>query len=130
MAGGASRSFQLVNYLLLVLLGLVAFLLLADFGRQLVTNQQRHTELQEIEEELSAAIQQEKELEERLRYSRSNAAAEAWARQLGWTRADERAVVIVDADQYSSTDPLNPAGQSSSAPSSGDGLWSLLFSRP
>ena len=130
MAVTTSRSSQLVNYLLLLVLGLVSLFLLADLGRQLVISQQRHGQLLEEEENLQATMQQEAALEEQLRYSRSHSAAEAWGRTLGWTRADEHSVVIVDPDQYSSSAPLDSQKQSSSGPQSGDGLWGLLFSRP
>ena len=90
MAVTTGRSSQLVNYLLLLLLGLVSLLLLADLGRQLVISQQRHGQLLEEEENLQATMEQEAALEERLKYSRSHSAAEAWGRTLGWTRADTR----------------------------------------
>jgi hypothetical protein len=130
MTATTSRSSQLVSYLLLVLLGLVTLLSLADFGRQLVINQQQHEDLVEVEDKLQLAIHQEEQLEERLRYGRSKAAAEAWGRELGWTRADERSVVIVEAGQFSSSDALDAPRQSSAEPSSGDGLWALLLNRP
>ena len=115
------------SQIVLILLGILILYLAVDFGRQVIISQQRRNDLREVQAQMGASLQRQAELKKQLEYSQSNAAAEAWARDQGWVKANEVPVVIVaPSDASGSTTQGGEAGGSASD-SILNQWWDLFF---
>ena len=90
----ALRLFSLGNFLLIATILLILYMG-SSFVHQINTYLQRRDESDQMKQRLEAAHQEEVLLQEELEYVQSAEAAEAWARENGWAKADEVAVVVV-----------------------------------
>jgi cell division protein FtsB len=86
-----------VNQIALLVMGALIVYLVVDFGRQVVLSQQRHDELQRVEEQIATVVQKEEELKKQLDWAQSPEAAEAFAREQGWAKPGEVPVVLVES---------------------------------
>lgn len=126
MIGRKARGFFSLRNLLLVVIGVLILYMGSSFVQQAGAHLQRQEELDLLEQRLEEARQEEARLEEELQYVQSPQAAEAWARENGWARADEVSVVVV-------APPADASGQQSQELEEGDGsgsrheLWWNLF---
>ena len=83
--------------------------------------------LRRIEQEIAATEKVNSELEARLDYVSSDDAAEEWARENGWARADEVLVVVMAPEaEVSPGNQLRHAEEVGPA-SSRDSWWDLFF---
>jgi cell division protein FtsL len=100
--------FSLRN-LLLVVTGVLVLYMGSSFVQQAGAHLQRQEELDQLDQQLAAALREEAQLEEELLYVQSPGAAEAWARENGWARSDEASVVVIapeaDASRQEEQDP-------------------------
>jgi len=83
------------NQIVLILMGILVLYLAADFGRQVIVSQQQSDDLSQVQAQIAASEEHQAVLQAQLEYSQSDAAAEAWAREVGWVKAGEVPVVIV-----------------------------------
>jgi hypothetical protein len=121
----ALRLFSLRN-LLLVATGVLVLYMGSGFVQQIGTHLQRQDELDQVEQRLEAARQEEILLQQELEYVQSAEAAEAWARENGWAREDEVPVVVVAP----TADPRQQEGsdlEGDGSPRSGPDVWWDLF---
>ncbi|MCL7452346.1 MAG: hypothetical protein M8467_04790 [Anaerolineae bacterium] len=124
----APRAWSL-RHLLLIAMGAMILYLGAGFVQKVGLSLERREDLRLLEEQIVRAEYEEASLEAELEYVKSAAAAEAWARENGWARKDEVAVVVVAPP---STAPLGSSGgvRAGLEPSSfRDQWWDLFFGR-
>ena len=125
----ARRAWSL-RHLLLLLMGAMILYLGAGFAQKVGVSLERRDDLRLLEAQIARAEQQEAVLASELEYMRSAAAAEAWARENGWAREDEVAVVLVAPP---SSAPLsNGEGMRASLEPSSirQRWWDLFFGGP
>jgi hypothetical protein len=124
----ARRAWSL-RHLLLIMMGAMILYLGAGFAQKVGLSLERRDDLRLLEEQIVMAQQQEAALAVELEYMQSAAAAEAWARENGWAREDEVAVVVVAPP---SAAPLSSRGglRTGLEPSSiREQWWDLFFGR-
>ncbi len=120
------RVFSLGN-LLLIVTGVLILYMGSTFVQQASAHKQRQAELDQLEEGLEAARQEEALLEEQLQYIQSPEAAEAWARENGWAKTDEIAVVVVAPQAEASQQEEQHPEESDSPASRRASWWDLFF---
>jgi cell division protein FtsB len=118
--GRVRNSLPLVR-ILLILMGVLALYLLANFVRQVAISQQRRSELSELEQAIADAEQ------EALTYAQSDAAVEEWARTIGWARPDEVSVVVVAPSASTSTGEEGRSQGGGGLALPRDAWWELFF---
>jgi cell division protein FtsB len=124
--GRVRNSLPLVR-ILLILMGVLALYLLANFVRQVAISQQRRSELSELDQKIADAKEERADLGEALTYAQSDAAVDEWARQENWARPDEVSVVVVAPPAS-----ISPEGEGRSQGGGGpdsarDAWWDLFF---
>jgi len=117
------------NQIMLILMAILIVYLAADFGRQVIVSQQQKTELGQVQAQIAASVEHRTALEAQLEYSRSDAAAEAWAREQGWVKANEVPVVIVAPDTAPAVE-TQPNGAGSVSETILQEWWNLFFGNP
>jgi len=117
------------NQIMLILMGILILYLAVDFGRQVIVSQQQTTELSQVQAQVAASNGQQAMLQAQLEYSRSDAAAEAWAREQGWVKANEVPVVIVAPDTVPAVE-TQPQGAGSVSGTTLREWWNLFFGNP
>jgi cell division protein FtsB len=122
----ALRFFSLGNFLLLATVSLVIYMG-SSFVQQIGTHMQRQDELDQLEQRLEAAQQEEIMLQEELQYLQSDEAAEAWARENGWAKSDEVSVVVVAPPADLSPQEGNDLEDVDTPPSVPEVWWDLFF---
>jgi hypothetical protein len=124
----ARRPWSL-RHLLLILMGAMILYLGAGFAQKVGVSLERRDDLHLLEGQIARAEQQEAALAGELEYMRSASAAEAWARENGWAREDEVAVVLVAPP--SSAPPSSREGMRASLESASirQRWWDLFFGR-
>ena len=125
----ARRAWSL-RHLLLIMMGAMILYLGAGFAQKVGLSLERRDDLRLLEGRIAKAEQQEALLAAELEYTQSAAAAEAWARENGWAREDEVAVVVVAPP--SSVPPSKQAGMGASTEpeSIRQRWWDLFFGGP
>jgi len=127
MTDGKVRNSLPIVRILLVLMGVLALYLLANFVRQVAISQQRRSELSDLEQAIADAQEERAELEEALTYAQSDAAVDEWARKIGWARPYEVSVVVIaPAASTSPGEEGSPEGGSGPALPR-DAWWDLFF---
>ena len=118
--------FSLGN-LLLVVTGVLVLYMGSSFVQQAGAHLQRQEELDQLDQHLASASQEEALLQEELLYVQSPEAAEAWARENGWARSDEVSVVVIapEADASRQQDLAPQVGDSPEARR--EQWWDLFF---
>jgi hypothetical protein len=104
--------------------------LVVDFGQQVIIFHRQNRDLHSLDEQIAGAQQERAALLENLAYAESDEAAEKWARQLGWSREDEKLVFLVGPEVMDSPkgedDSLEPpAGPATPQ----EAWWDLFFAR-
>jgi hypothetical protein len=127
MIDGRTRRALPIHHLLLVLLAVVLLYLGADFGRQVVASYQRQEDLRRIEGNVESARQETQRLEARLDYARSSQAAEAWAREQGWAKADEVPLVVIAPPASASPATDESAVEDGGSLSNREAWWAFFF---
>ncbi len=127
MTDRKSRIAAPLSQVLLLVLGILIIYLVVDFGRQVLVSHKRRAELRQLEERIDAARKGGAALEEHLAYARSPEAAEAWARNQGWARADEVPVVIVAPEGEAPSNPVARRAQPRGLSSVRQGWLDLFF---
>jgi cell division protein FtsB len=126
MTNKVTRKTLPVSQALLILVGLFVLYMLLSFGRLVQVYQQQRHELQQTEQEILLAQQEQARLEEIRQYAQSDAAAEEWARSNGLAKSDEVPVVVIAPPARPSTPSNNNLeGANPSAPR--DVWWDLFF---
>jgi cell division protein FtsB len=115
------------SQIVLVLMGILILYLAVDFGWQVIVSQQRRNDLRDVQAQIDGSRQRQAELKKQLEYSQSNAAAEAWARDQGWVKANEVPVVIVAPAGDSGSATQGGEAGSSASDSILDQWWDLFF---
>jgi cell division protein FtsB len=111
----------------LVIMGIVILYLGASFARQATISHQRREELRELEAEIAATETENVDLQERLEYAQSPAAAEEWARENGWAKEDEVSVVVVAPSVQSSPSDTHGTTEEPKPSSNREAWWDLFF---
>jgi cell division protein FtsB len=119
------RLFSLGN-LLLIATGALIIYMGSSFVHQIGTHLQRQDELDQLEQRLEMARQEETQLQGELEYVQSPEAAEAWARENGWAKSDEVSVVVV-APPADLAQQEGDSLQGGDGPRSGPEVWWDLF---
>lgn len=124
-----SRIGKVVPYRLILSLamGAVIFYLAVSFVMQMGTSLELRDKRHRIEQEIAAAEKANAELEARLQYVSSDAAAEEWARENGWARQDEVLVVVLAPEAGSSPQDERQQGDQVNPVSVRDSWWDLFF---
>jgi hypothetical protein len=125
----ARRAWSL-RHLLLIMMGAMILYLGAGFAQKVGLSLERRDDLRLLEGQIAQAKQQEAALSAELEYMRSSAAAEAWARENGWAREDEVAVVLVappSSDPLSSREGMRASLEPASIRQQ---WWELFFGDP
>jgi hypothetical protein len=84
------------SQLLMILVGIVVVYLVMDFGKTVLASRRQRVELKEWKARLDAVYEEQRELEDRVRYNYSEQAVDDWARELGMVKENEVAVTILD----------------------------------
>lgn len=84
-----------INRFLLILSGFLAIYMLIGFGRLFRVYQHQRQELEQIEQKIQMAREEQTKLRRLLDYAQSDAAAEEWARENGMAKPGEIPVVII-----------------------------------
>jgi hypothetical protein len=108
-------------------MGIVILYLGASFARQATISHQRREELRELEAEIAATETENVDLQERLEYAQSPAAAEEWARENGWAKEDEVSVVVVAPSVQSSPSDTHGTTEEPKPSSNREAWWDLFF---
>ncbi|MGC9334848.1 MAG: hypothetical protein ACP5JJ_11905 [Anaerolineae bacterium] len=116
-----------LRHLLLILMGAMTLYLGAGFVQKVGVSLERRKDLRLLEEQIVQAQQDEANLEAELEYVRSAAAAEAWARENGWARENEVAVVVVAPPSAAPLSTSEGSGAGLGPLSSRDQWWDLFF---
>jgi len=127
MTDGKTRRAWSLRHLLLIMMSAMILYLGAGFAQKVGISLERRDDLRLLEGQIVRAEQQETALAAELEYMRSAAAAEAWARENGWAREDEVAVVVVAPPSevpLSSREGLRAGLESSSMR---ERWWNLFF---
>ena len=124
-----SRIGKVVPYRLILSLamGAVIFYLAVSFVMQMGTSLELRDKRHRIEQEIAAAEKANAELEARLQYVSSDAAAEEWARENGWARQDEVLVVVLAPETGNSPQDERQQGEQVNPVSVRDSWWDLFF---
>ena len=124
-----SRIGKVVPYRLILSLamGAVIFYLAVSFVMQMGTSLELRDKRHRIEQEIAAAEKANAELEARLQYVSSDAAAEEWARENGWARQDEVLVVVLAPEAGNSPQDERQQGDQVNPVSVRDSWWDLFF---
>ena len=121
-----------LNQILLILMGILVVYLMVDFGRQVGLSHQRRQELDQIEQQIQAALTERSDLEGQLAQATSSEAVEAWARRNGLTRENEVLVVFFGGPPREPSIPLLAQGSPFARPealpaSPREAWWDLFF---
>jgi cell division protein FtsL len=124
-----SRIGKVVPYRLILSLamGAVICYLAVSFVMQMGTSLELREKRHRIEQEIAAAEKTNAELEARLQYVSSDAAAEEWARENGWARQDEVLVVVLAPETENSPQDERQQGNQVNPVSVRDSWWDLFF---
>lgn len=114
-----------ISRILLILSGFLAVYMLVGFGRLFRVYQHQRRELEQIEQKIQAAREEQTQLQSLLEYAQSDAAAEEWARQNGMAKSGEIPVVIIapSVDLEPQQSQRMPGG----VPASPREMWWELF---
>ncbi len=115
-----------LNQILLILMGILVVYLMVDFGRQVGVSHQRRLELDQIEQQIEAALAEKSELEDQLAWAASPEAVEAWARRNGLTRENEVLVVFL-GEPSGLPDQASPLARPKTPATSTRAAWWDLF---
>jgi cell division protein FtsB len=96
---GKARMARFFSQLLMILVGIVVVYLVMDFGRQVVASGRLNEDLKESQARLDKVYEEQKELEDRVRYAYSVEAVDDWRRIHGLVNENEVAVIVVDYDE-------------------------------
>jgi cell division protein FtsB len=96
---GKARMARFFSQLLMILVGIVVVYLVMDFGRQVVASRRLNEDLKESQARLDKVYEEQRELEDRVRYAYSVEAVDDWRRMHGLVNENEVAVIIVDYDE-------------------------------
>jgi cell division protein FtsL len=124
-----SRIGKVVPYrwILSLAMGAVIFYLAVSFVMQMGTSLELREKRHRIEQGIAAAEKANAELEARLQYISSDAAAEEWARENGWARQDEVLVVVLAPEAGNSPQDERQQGDQVNPVSVRDSWWDLFF---
>jgi hypothetical protein len=122
----ALRFFSLGN-LLLVATGFLVLYMGSSFVHQAGAHLQRQEELDQLDQRLETARDEEALLERELLYVQSPEAAEAWARENGWARSDEASVVVIAPEAEAARQQEQNPQASGSPESRREQWWDLFF---
>ena len=124
-----SRIGKVVPYrwILSLAMGAVIFYLAVSFVMQMGTSLELREKRHRIEQGITAAEKANAELEARLQYISSDAAAEEWARENGWARQDEVLVVVLAPEAGNSPQDERQQGDQVNPVSVRDSWWDLFF---
>ena len=124
-----SRIGKVVPYrwILSLAMGAVIFYLAVSFVMQMGTSLELREKRHRIEQGIAAAEKANAELEARLQYISSDAAAEEWARENGWARQDEVLVVVLAPEAGKSPQDERQQGDQVNPVSVRDSWWDLFF---
>jgi len=125
MVDKQTRKTLLLGQLLLILMGIILLYLIVSFGRQVAVSFQRGQELDQIQEKVSLAEEQNQELHDYSGYANSDPAAEAWAREQGWAKPGEVPVIIVAPSAVEA--PATESQPQESPASYRQAWWELFF---
>lgn len=117
----------LYRWILSLAMGAVIFYLAVSFVMQMGTSLELRDKRHRIEQEIAAAEKANAELEARLQYVSSDAAAEEWARENGWARQDEVLVVVLAPETGNSPQDERQQGNQVNPVSVRDSWWDLFF---
>lgn len=130
MADGKMRNLLPFRSILFILMVLVIGYLGFGVARQAVASQQRREALRQIEQEIAVSHKEAEWLDERLRYIQSPEAAEKWARENGWVKDGEVAVVIVAPSTVEAPVPGREPDDTAHAVSNREAWWDLFLGGP
>ena len=130
MADGKMRNLLPFRSILFVLMILVIGYLGFGFARQAVASQQRREALRQIEQQIAVAQKQTEWLEGRLSYTQSPEAAEEWARENGWVKDGEVAVVLVAPTTVEAPVVGLGTNDQAHAGSNREAWWDLFLGEP
>jgi cell division protein FtsB len=111
--------------ILLILMGIFVAYLVVNFGRQVGVSHQRRQELQQVEDQITAARQERAELEQQLDHAESDAAVREWALPNGLIKPDEVRVVIPSLEPVPAAEQDSEAGAGPDSPR--ETWWDLFF---
>ena len=126
MSNLAAHKTLPLSRIFLILAAIPLIYLLVDFGQQVGASQQQREELKALEEQIALAKEEHLQLEKLLDYARTDAAAEAWARENGMAKPGEVPVVIVAPDAKP-TPRLQEHPLTAAPDSPRDAWWDLFF---
>jgi cell division protein FtsB len=126
MTNKIARKTLPISQALLILAGLLVLYMLLGFGRLVRVYQQQRQELQQIEQEILLAQQEQIELEQIRQYAQSDAAAEEWARAYGLAKSGEVPVVVI-APPAGPSVPTNRNLEGTNPGAPRDVWWDLFF---
>jgi cell division protein FtsB len=126
MTNKIARKTLPISQVLLILAGLLVLYMLLGFGRLIRVYQQQRQDLQQTEQKLLLAQQEQAQLEKMLRYAQSDAAAEEWARNNGLAKSGEVPVVVI-APSAGPSVPTNRNLEGANPGSPRDVWWDLFF---
>ena len=116
-----------VSQIVVILMAALVLYLAVDFGRQVILNSLRQDDLQQVKDDVAAALQKKQDLEKRLEYVHSPQAAEEWARSVGWVTANEVPVMLVGPTAV----PVDAGSEGTLSPSDQDAnrtrWWKYFF---
>ncbi len=91
-----ARTTRFFSQLLMILVGIVVIYLVMDFGRQVMAMHRVHRELDELQARLDDVLEEQRQLEGKVRYAYSEQAVHDWALRHGLVKENEVAITIVD----------------------------------
>jgi hypothetical protein len=121
-----ARRLLPIHQVLLIPVGLLLIYELVTFGQEIRLSQQRRQELQQIEQKITLAQQDQARLDQLHSYAQSDAAAEEWARENGMAMTGEVPVILL-APSVEPTQQSNQEPPSTGPDMPRDQWWDLLF---
>ena len=119
-----------LRLILSVLMGIALLYLGWGFVRQVSVNHQQREKLRELEQDIEAAQQEAAGLEKRLVTVQSPAAAEAWARENGWTKEDEVSIIVVAPPAQPPPGSEGAVPEDNKTGPKREAWWDLFFGNP
>jgi cell division protein FtsB len=126
MTNKITRKTLPISQVLLILAGLLVLYMLLGFGRLIRVYQQQRQELQQLDQKIVLAQQEQAELEKTLKYAQSDAATDGWARSNGLAKPGEVPVVVI-APPAGPSLPMNENLEGTNPGSPRDAWWDLFF---
>ena len=127
MTGVRIRGAIPYRLVLSLLVGAVLLYLVVSFVMQIGVSLELQDKVRRLEREITLAEQSNLELDARLQYVSSDAAAEEWARQNGWAKPNEVLVVVLAPEGEGSPPDGPQQGEGVTPVSNRESWWNLFF---